>query len=49
MNNSEIKNRLLTEEHHDFESLCLLVSLLRSEDGCRGIAFRRIPRYAKTL
>lgn len=34
MNNSEIKNRLLTEEHHDFESLCLLVSLLRSEDGC---------------
>lgn len=34
MNNSEIKNRLLTEEHHDFKSLCLLVSLLRSEDGC---------------
>lgn len=34
MNNREIKKRLLTEEHHDFESLCLLVSLLRSEDGC---------------
>ncbi|MBQ2727035.1 MAG: MazG family protein [Clostridia bacterium] len=31
---SELKNKLKTEEKHDFESLRQLVEVLRSEDGC---------------
>ncbi len=30
----ELKHKLVTEEKHDFDSLCLLVELLRSEEGC---------------
>lgn len=30
----ELKRKLVTEEKHDFDSLCLLVELLRSEEGC---------------
>lgn len=31
---SNLKNKLKTEERHDFESLRQLVEVLRSEDGC---------------
>ena len=31
---SNLKNKLKTEEKHDFASLCELVEVLRSEDGC---------------
>ncbi len=31
---SNLKNKLTTEEKHDFESLRQLVEVLRSEDGC---------------
>ena len=31
---SKLKNKLTTEEKHDFESLRQLVEVLRSEDGC---------------
>lgn len=34
MNIAELKRKLTTEETHDFDSLCLLVELLRSEEGC---------------
>ena len=30
----ELKKKLVTEEKHDFESLCQLVQVLRSEEGC---------------
>ena len=30
----ELKEKLVTEEKHDFESLCQLVEVLRSEEGC---------------
>ncbi len=30
----ELKEKLVTEEKHDFESLCQLVQVLRSEEGC---------------
>lgn len=29
-----MKKKLMTEEKHDFESLCQLVAVLRSEEGC---------------
>ncbi|MBE6617280.1 MAG: MazG family protein [Ruminococcaceae bacterium] len=34
MNIAELKRKLITEEAHNFDSLCLLVELLRSEEGC---------------
>ena len=34
MNIAELKRKLTTEETHNFDSLCLLVELLRSEEGC---------------
>ena len=30
----ELKKKLVTEEKHDFESLCQLAQVLRSEEGC---------------
>ena len=30
----ELKEKLVTEEKHDFDSLCRLVEVLRSEEGC---------------
>lgn len=30
----ELKQKLVAEEKHDFDSLCLLVELLRSKEGC---------------
>lgn len=30
----ELKEKLVTEEKHDFDSLCQLVEVLRSEEGC---------------
>jgi len=34
LNISELKNKLKTEDKHDFESLRTLVEILRSEEGC---------------
>lgn len=34
LNINELKNKLKTENKHDFESLRTLVEILRSEDGC---------------
>ena len=33
-NAKDAKKELLSKEHFEFEDLCTLVSVLRSEDGC---------------